>query len=158
MSKSKKPGIPNRANQPPANGTVERIPNQNGNRVVASAFRGPLPTPSMLAEYDEVVPGLAKNIVQWTTDQTAHRQQIESRAVGIDEKLSTWYIVETLLGQFFAFLITLAVLVGVVYLAIHDKPAAAAALGAFGFGSIITAFIVGRKIRTSSEDQPKNSK
>lgn len=112
----------------------------------------------MLAEYDAVVPGLAKNIVQWTTDQTAHRQQIESRAVAIDEKLSTWYIVETLLGQLFAFLITLAVLAGVVFLALNDKPAAATALGTLGFGGIITAFIVGRKIRASSEDPPKKPK
>lgn len=112
----------------------------------------------MLQDFEAVVPGLAEKIVQWTTDQTAHRQQIENRTVAIDEKLSTWYIVETILGQFFAFLIAISALIGTVYLAVNDRLAAAAALGALGFGGIITAFIVGRKSRTTTESQPKKSK
>lgn len=154
MSKPKKP------NQAPlANGTLERIKEpQNGQTLVATSFQGPLPPPALLEDYDAIVPGLAAQIVEWTTSQTAHRQQIENRTVAIDEKLSTAYVIETLLGQLFAFLITIAVLAGTVYLAMHDHPEAAAILGTLGFGGIITAFIVGRRTRAASEQPESKSK
>lgn len=154
MSKPKKPNP-----VPRANGTVERIKEpQNGQTLVATSFQGPLPPPALLEDYDAIVPGLAAQIVEWTTSQTAHRQQIESRTVAIDEKLSTAYVIETLLGQLFAFLITLSVLAGTVYLAMHDHSGAAATLGALGFGGIITAFIVGRRTRSAEDPSEKKSK
>lgn len=140
--------------------TIEREqPKKEGGRMVMSAsFEGPLPPPGVLASYDDVVPGLASRIAGWTTDQTDHRQSMESRAIGIDEKLSTWYIVETLLGQIFAFLIAISVLVSCVYLGLHDKEAVAIALGTIGFGGMVAAFITGKKIRTSSEARQSKSK
>lgn len=133
----------------PIAGTVER--EQKRSSVVTTAFQGPLPPPSLLKEYDGVVPGLAEEIVQWTTSQTGHRQGIESRAMAIDEKLSTWYVVEILIGQLFALIIALSVIVAVVYLAVRDHEVAASALGTVGFGGIIAAFITGRRKRTPSE-------
>jgi len=154
VSKQKKP-----IQAPPANGTVERIQQSKSNStLVAHSFQGPLPPPSLLADYDAIVPGLAAQIVEWTTSQTEHRQQIEKRAISIDEKLSTAYVIETLLGQFFAFVLTLGILAATVYLAMHGQPAAAAALGTIGVGGIITAFIVGRKTRVADDPQEKKPK
>ena len=131
-------------------GVVERERKQQSG-LVTTAFQGPLPPPSLLEEYDSIVPGLAKEIVHWTTSQTAHRQGIEDRAMAIDEKLSTWYVVEVLAGQVFALIIALTVIAAVVYLSLEGHEIAAGALGTVGFGGIIVAFLTGRRKRTSSE-------
>ena len=151
VSQKPKNVAPNRSEPrlEPRTGTIDRERKQTG--MVTTAFQGPLPPPSLLREYDSVVPGLAAEIVQWTTSQTAHRQGIESRSIGIDEKLSTWYIVEILLGQLFALLISLSVIASVVYLALQGHELAASAIGTVGFGGIIAAFITGRRKRTPSE-------
>ncbi|MCO7608620.1 hypothetical protein [Pseudomonas saponiphila] len=80
--------------------------------------------------------------------------------MSIDEKLSTWYVVEILVGQLFALLISLAVIAAVVYLALEGREIAASAIGAVGFSGIIVAFITGRRKRASSENNepPKDSK
>lgn len=40
-------------------------------------FGGPIPPPSLLAEYNKVMPGLGDKIVSWTEQQKDHRQSIE---------------------------------------------------------------------------------
>lgn len=143
-------------------GVVERDApskgNGNGASIVATSFKGPLPAPSLLKDYDSVVPGLAAQIVEWTTTQTTHRQEMETRSIGIDEKLSTWYIVETILGQVLGFIVALFVLFAAIYLAMHDKQVAASALGTVGFGSMVIAFITGRKKRTNADAAEKSAK
>ncbi len=134
---------------------VEREKKQTS--MVTTAFQGPLPPPSLLKEYDTIVPGLAEEIVHWTTSQTAHRQGIEHRAMAIDEKLSTWYIVEVLLGQLFALIIALTVIGAVVFLALKGFEIAAGALGTVGLGGIVAAFITGRRKRTSGEGKEGQS-
>ncbi len=76
----------------------------------------------------------------------------------IDEKLSTWYVVETLIGQVFAFFIAAGVLASCIYLALHDKDGVAIALGTIGFGSMVAAFITGKKTRSQSESKEPKSK
>ncbi len=73
--------------------------------------------------------------------------------MAIDEKMSTWYVVEILMGQFFALIIALSVIFAVVYLALNGHEIAASALGTVGFGGIIAAFITGRRKRTPTEDE-----
>jgi uncharacterized membrane protein len=147
---------PSNTAHPIREGKVEKQAPGNGSRMVTTAFSGPLPSPDLLQHYEDIVPGLAADIVGWTTTQTAHRQQIENRAIGIDEKLSTWHIVERLIGQLFAFIIAISVLGTVIYLAMNGKETAAAAVGVIGFGGIISAFIYGRRQETPPpEEKPK---
>lgn len=73
--------------------------------------------------------------------------------MAIDEKMSTWYVVEVLLGQLFALIIALTVIAAVVFLALKGAEIAAGALGTVGFGGIIAAFITGRRKRTASESK-----
>lgn len=141
-------------------GAVERVAAEKEEKrmIMSSSFQGPLPPPNLLANYDDVVPGLASKIANWTTDQTDHRQSMESRAMAIDEKLSTWFIVETLLGQLFAFCIAIGVLGCSVYLALHDRDGVAIALGTIGFGSMVAAFLTGKRSRTASESSLQKQK
>lgn len=123
---------------------VERIPQENGSKLVASAFQGPLPPPAILEDYDRIQPGLAAEIVRWATDETAHRHAMEKKAISIDEKLAGSHVREVFLGQLFGFLIAMSFLAAAVYLAVIGKEIAASALGTLGIGSIVAAFLVGR--------------
>jgi uncharacterized membrane protein len=132
-------------------GSVERERSKPSGVVTTRSFQGPLPSPGLLREYEQVVPGLAAQIVDWTTSQTSHRQMMEKRAIAIDEKLSTWYIVEVILGLLLGFCVAGLVVWAVIELAKSNHEIAAGALGTIGFGSMVIAFITGRRRRVSEK-------
>lgn len=49
-------------------------------------FGGPIPPPSLLAEYNKVIPGLAEKIVGWTEQQRDHRQGLERQQVAASQQ------------------------------------------------------------------------
>ncbi|MCK9250674.1 MAG: DUF2335 domain-containing protein [Solirubrobacteraceae bacterium] len=62
-------------------------------REIVEHHRGPLPPPSQLREYGEVVPGLDELIVRQWTEETAHRRTHENelrKAVVTGERLGQW--------------------------------------------------------------------
>lgn len=134
---------------------VERIAPQTQQhaQIIASSFQGPLPPPAILEDYDRINPGLANEIVAWARDETKHRHAMEQKAISIDERLAKSYVREILLGQIFGFIIAMAFLGAAIYLALRGYELAAAALGSLGIGSIVVAFIAGRKGQRS---EPKN--
>ena len=46
----------------------------------AELYRGPIPAPGSLAEYDEVIPGLAREIIDAWHEQRRHRLKLETTA------------------------------------------------------------------------------
>lgn len=48
-------------------------------------FRGPLPHPAVLAQYDKAMPGLSEKLVLWAEDETRHRRDME-RSVFAEER------------------------------------------------------------------------
>src|SRR5438876_1239737 len=57
---------------------------------IASSFSGPLPSPQILAAYDQIVPGTAARIIAMAETQAQHRQNLESTVIGGDVRRS-WY-------------------------------------------------------------------
>ncbi|HET8638375.1 MAG TPA: DUF2335 domain-containing protein [Acidobacteriaceae bacterium] len=51
---------------------------------VAASFQGPMPPPAMMRAYDEVVPGLAKQIAESARLEQEHRHRWERRALWND--------------------------------------------------------------------------
>lgn len=49
------------------------------------AYQGPIPPPQMLADYDNMVPGLADRIVRKWEEQQDHRRKLERAVVERDE-------------------------------------------------------------------------
>jgi uncharacterized membrane protein len=91
----------------------------------AVGFSGPLPPPSILARYDEVVPGAANRILTMAEQQSAHRRDLEHAVVTSNVKLAAR-------GQQLTFVLAMVALVGGFYLVSIDKDAE-------GIGSIVTA-------------------
>ena len=63
--------------QPPPPG-AQALPPAAAMVFEASLYRGPLPDPGTLREYDEVVPGCAKQIIDEWQSQTRHRHEQEA--------------------------------------------------------------------------------
>lgn len=73
--------------------------------VIAMQYAGPIPPPAMLKQFDEVVPGAAKQIMDDAHAQSQHRRNIEKDQ--IDAAIS-----DGRRGQYFAFIIAMTVIVG----------------------------------------------
>jgi uncharacterized membrane protein len=71
------------------------IPDQVKHQIIATitsftAFSGPIPPPEMLAQYEKIFPGAAKQIFSMAESQSNHRMVIEKKAITsatIDSKM-----------------------------------------------------------------------
>lgn len=127
---------------------VEKEPFENVPRMVrqVSAFQGPLPPPAMLAQYDDICPGLADRIVSLTERQQGHRIDIESRSV----TASIW---NERLGQIFAFIICMFTLVSSVWLISKDFAWSGSLLAGGTMTGLAYIFITGRKQNEKAGDE-----
>lgn len=108
---------------------------------------GPIPSPETLAGYDDVVPGSAKMLIEWTREQSKHRMYLERRTIDSDANRS-WA------GLAAGFILCLAAIIiggALVYLD-HDWAGVSFVGAAFGTG--LTTFIYG----TSSRKQERVEK
>lgn len=106
--------------------------------VMQSEFSGPIPPPSIIAGYEEVVPGAADRIIAMAENQAKHRQSIELFEVKTEAR-------DSLLGIIFAFILGIGSIIAciVVVLTVRENAGAIAGslLGVTGIGSIVTAFL-----------------
>jgi len=115
-------------------------------RVIQSeSFSGPLPPPTLLKQYDEIVPGAAKIILEKFDKQTTHRIEIEKAVIRIGN-------IKEILGLLLGFIIAMTAILGGIYSALQGKP---------WFGTGVTligvAMIVGAFLSKGSTDNTKSS-
>lgn len=117
---------------------VEDRPGGVEHRVItASRFRGPLPAPEILREYDDVLPGLAREIVDQWKGETAHRHETITSLRNTDYEAMRAYYAGEKRGQVFALICFLALIaVGVLALILDQELAGAAAIVGGGAGVI----------------------
>lgn len=103
----------------------------------AASFSGPLPPPGILAQYNEIIPGLADRLVVILEDQSKHRRELEKRVIFANTRSET-------LGQIFALIIALAFGIGSLALIHYGKSIE----GITGLVTVVTGlvgvFIYGR--------------
>ena len=114
---------------------VERsVPRRPTRRSVQLHFRGPLPPPNILREYDEVAPNAAERILRMAERQVEHRNAIERG----DSRRAT-------LGLIAGVVVALAALALPAYAVYLGQP-----LAGFGLGSVIvgaSGFVYGTRKR-----------
>ena len=103
-------------------------------------YAGPLPHPSLLKQYDDVVPGAAGRIVVLLEEQSRHRMYLEKTVIVGDNKRANWGLIS---GWSIAilFLITSAALI------LAGYGAYGAILGTVDLVALVTVFIYGTNIR-----------
>nr|WP_232843717.1 DUF2335 domain-containing protein [Secundilactobacillus angelensis] len=76
-----------------------------------STFSGPLPPPSQLSQYEEILPGSADRILKMAENQALHRQNLETTVVKSNSR-------DSLLGVIFGFILGVMIIGGGIFLAI----------------------------------------
>nr|WP_236589465.1 DUF2335 domain-containing protein [Ramlibacter aurantiacus] len=104
---------------------------------------GPLPHPSVLAGYAEIVPGLPERLVQLVEQQAQHRMNQEAALVRSKTRTQER-------AQLFAFLLVMAIIAAATYVGINGQPWLAATMVTTTIGSVLAAFIFGRAHKEKS--------
>ena len=102
--------------------------------ISSMSWKGPIPPPSVIREYDEVVQNGAERLFAQFEKETAHRHKLESRK-------QTFPLIEQLAARAFALVFALACLAASVYFVQQGAYAAAAVVGGVMIVSGINAFL-----------------
>ena len=109
--------------------------------------QGPFPPPQMLQAYELVRPGLSSIIIRMTLEQSKHRRSLE-KAVVLGGEKRAWA------GIACAFLLSVGVIAGSVYLIDKGRAVAGTVLGSTTIVSLASIFIYGTAQR-KAERQSK---
>jgi len=110
-------------------------------------FSGPLPHPSILKGYEEILPGSADRILTMAENQSKHRQKLESKVVSSNSR-------DSLLGVIFAFVLGVIGLIGGVYAAISGAEILGTIVSAGSIATLAGVFVYG----TNSDRKERQSK
>ncbi len=122
---------------------------------VQKEFRGPLPPPEVLGQYEAIHPGTAEIILRQFERETQHRHAIEQKIVDAELASQVAEIPALRLGQIFAFCIAIFGLVCSTYGVVHAQTAgqawAAASIAGLSLGTLAGVFIYGRKSKPEAQ-------
>jgi uncharacterized membrane protein len=96
-------------------------------RVQTEFFYGPVPPPSLLARYNDVVPDGAERILAMAERQSKHRELLESQVV-------TGNVESQRRGSMYAFIIAMVAILGGIFLIYAGKDAS-------GLGVVLTSLV-----------------
>jgi hypothetical protein len=114
------------------------------------SMTGPLPPPSILAGYEQVLPGAAERIVSMAEKEQDHRHSFDNKCQKTDSR-------DSLLGILCGFVLGVAALVAgvIVIMRVPNKVGAVtgSVLGISGIASIVATFISGTKATWKIKDK-----
>lgn len=113
---------------------------------ITSSHSGPMPSPDMLARYEEVMPGCSKIMLDMAVNQQNHRFFIEKMA--IKRQLN-----QSGTGQWIAGILAFAFLAASVYLGIHNHDTLAGVIGGVTLVGLVTVFVTGKKSQSRSLEE-----
>jgi uncharacterized membrane protein len=128
---------------------------RDAHQVVVSEqnFKGPLPPPELLRQYQQIMPNLPEIIVQRMMDEMNHRQEMERRHMAMCEGWATGDLQLQRRGQFFGFILGFVGIAGGLGVAAFVSPAGGAIVSGISLTAIVIAFL---KRRTESDKDEKD--
>ena len=99
---------------------------------------GPIPSPAILKEYDNIIPGSAERILQMAEKDAQHQRDISLKALNAER-------LEHLRGQYLGFGIGGAALLTSIVAMIFGHPSTASIIGGTTVVGLVTVFVIGRK-------------
>ena len=115
-------------------------------------FSGPLPPPEMLRAYNEIEPGLGRELIEWAKKESDHRRGRETKEDDAQVENMRRGFWERRWGQICGLIFGLGAVFGGVYAGVHGAEITGSFIGVGGIGSIVTAFIYGPK-KDSTHDK-----
>lgn len=114
-------------------------------QIAAASYSGPLPQPSALQKYEEVLPGAAERIIQMAETQSLHRHKLEAIAVKSGSR-------DSLLGLIFGLIIGLAGIGSGTYCIIKGATIAGTVIGGGSLVSLVGVFVYGSRQRRKERE------
>jgi uncharacterized membrane protein len=108
-------------------------------------FEGPLPPPSMLAQYDDIVPGAAEKIITIFESQVKHRQELEKTVIKSD-------IIDSKLGMILGFLISIAAIAAGTYCILNGHSIEGTLLSGGALTGLVSVFVYGSRQRKKERE------
>ena len=127
--------------------------NKGNQRVVASVehFSGPIPPPSLIAEYEKMIPGFGEKLLNLTIEQSRFRMSLEDRMINNNSRKEAR-------AQWFSFILFFVTVLGGIYIISIGKSAVGLSTLVAGLGTALGIFFFGKdKARTELESK-KNPK
>ncbi len=132
-------------NNPPAKGNSQSTP-----VATSITISGPLPSPQILQQYEQLIPGGAERILKMAEKQSDHRISMESQVI-------RWNIVKSKGGMMCAVVISLYALYVAKEIAIHGNPYAAATIAALDIGGLIGIALHNSEIQKKEREAQRAS-
>jgi|LGVF01.1.fsa_nt_gb uncharacterized membrane protein len=124
-------------------------PDRSITTLTHAEYSGPIPPPNILAGYEEIHPGFADRIIKMAETETAHRHEMEERALEAEIESRNQEEKEISLGQVFAFILGLVTIISGSITAIKGAQVAGGFIGTGGVIGLVSVFIYGRKGKPS---------
>lgn len=107
---------------------------------------GPIPSPEVLAEYNEIDPTFANRILVMAEQQSSHRQEMEKKIVKSGTR-------DSFMGIVFGFLIGILSLIVSLILGLNGRTIESSLLGVGGLGGLVSVFIYGTRSNDNDNDK-----
>lgn len=112
---------------------------------IVKQYSGPVPSPEILAKFEEIVPGAAAKLVQLALTEAEHRHNIEKKQLDANIEFTREYFKDTKRGMAIA-LITTTLVLAIIVLALFLKQSIVAGImGGSTIVALATVFVVGRR-------------
>lgn len=121
---------------------LERIPPRERRQLLYFSYSGPIPWPSLLRGYEEVLPGAADRIFTQFEEQGRHRREIERAYITGNLRAQTW-------GQVSATILALVGTIGGLALVSQDKSLAGLAAFFTSLAALAGLFVYGESKQRS---------
>ena len=103
---------------------------------VSEKFTGPIPPPSIMKQYEEILPGSADRILKMAENQSEHRQSLEKQRLSFSNRAVRR-------GQIFGLVIGIVAIVTGGYTALNGAPIPGGFIGTTGVVGLVAVFVIG---------------
>jgi uncharacterized membrane protein len=113
---------------------------------VERSFSGPLPSPEILQQYNNVLENGAERVVTMAENQSKHRMSLEDFAIKRQ-------IIQSGRGQIFGFILALICISSTVFLALKGHENLAIALGTSTVIGLASIFVLGKIFQSKDKEE-----
>jgi uncharacterized membrane protein len=147
---------PNNTHQPPSIQTQTQV----------THYQGAIPPPEILRGFEELVPGTAARLIALAEDESAHRRQVENKALDANIALQEQNVIiakqqnkvvnrSDIMGQFFGFIICISCVGAAIFLGINGHDELAGAITVIPSAAVIKAFFSSKNHQQQNKPSDK---
>ncbi|MBV4417601.1 DUF2335 domain-containing protein [Clostridium tyrobutyricum] len=118
-------------------------------KATSSFFSGPLPSPDIFKQYEEICPGAADRIISMAEKQMDHRQNIEN--IFLKSRSRNSFI-----GVIAALIIAICAIISAVVCILNDHSVSGTIFGGIGITTIVVAFLTNTKMTEEKVEKKGN--